>query len=336
MLATALALLLTAAPTPGARGLVTARGLVDDFQFARAIAVIGETLQEPGLDTATLIALCELEGIAYATQGSGPAAKESFARLLTLDPAHPIPNELPPKVRTLYFGARSVAQREPLELVADVPTRTAGLITSLSVTVKNSSLVPAVAVRFTVSIDEGAPTSTVVPLQSASQASLPVKGAQVKWSAALLGAHEAVLRQVEREEQAPLEEQPRPVAALVAPRPAAASADWVRPAGIAVGVAGLVGLGVGTAFAVQSSGDRARISGATTDANGVVVGLTQAEAARLDASARSSAAAANVLLIAGGVATAGGLLMFLLGPSEPASVSLSVGPTALMVSGRFE
>ena len=334
MIAIALALLLTAPPAPGARGVATARALIDDFQFPKALAVISDTLKEPGLDRGTLISLYELEGIALATSGAGPAARDSFARLIALDPSRPMPVELPPKVRTLYFGARTIAARETLELTAQVPTRAAGFIESLSVTVKTSALLPATGIRFVVSVDDAPPVTTVVPLEAPS---VKVHGAHVKWSAALLGAHDSVLRQVDRDEVA-LEEMkpPPPPLVVVAPAPEAHSALWVRPAGIAVGIGGVAAVGVGAVFGVLSTGDRAKINGAQTDANGVVVGITQAEAARLDASARSNALAANVLLIAGGAVAATGLFMVLLGPhNEPTTVSVSVGPGGLTAAGRF-
>ncbi len=334
MFVIALALVLTAAPNSGPRGIVTARALIDEFQFAQALTVIAQTLREPDLDTATLISLYELEGIAHATNGAAAAAKESFARLLTLDPAHPIPGELPPKIRTLYFGARTVAQREVLELVAEVPTRTSGRIESVAVTVKTSSLVAVTGVRFSVSVDDGPPSVTVLPLDGLRKPDVKVGGAHVRWSAELLGAHDAVLRRVERDEVPPVEALVK--TAVVAPAPPLpSSSSWVRPAGIAVGGGGLVGIGVGAALGVQARDARAKIAQAETNAEGVVVGLSQAEAARLDASARSSAVAANVLMIAGGALSATALLMLLLGPAEPAAVSLGVGPAGLTASGRF-
>lgn len=334
MFAPALAVLLTVAPSPGARGLTAARGLVDEFQFGKALAVIGETLKEPGLDTATLISLYELEGIANATNGGTAAARDSFARLLTLDPSHPLPAELPPKVRTLYFGARTIAQREALELVAEVPARKAGRIELLEVSVKTSTLVPASAVRFTVIADDAPALVTVVPLDGARKPAVQVNGAHVKWSAELLSLRQAVLRRIEREELLPVEELPS-TGVATAPAALTPSGAWVRPAGIAVGAAGLVGLGVGAVFGVQSAEARSKISRAETNADGVVVGLTQAEAARLDASARSSALTANVLMIAGGALTATGLLMVLLGHEAPAALSVSVGPAGVTAVGRF-
>lgn len=338
MFATAalLALVVSAPPSAGARGLATARALVDEFQFAKALTVISDTLKEPGLETATLISLYELEGIAHATNGATGPARESFARLLTLDPAHPMPNELPPKVRTLYFGARTLAQREALELVAEQPTRTDGFIEALSVTVKTSSLVPVTGVRFIVSIDDGPSTTTVVPLDGAHKPTVKVHGAKVKWWADLLGAREAVLRSVEREELPPAEELVKKVPAegVGQSAPPVSSGSWVKPAGVAVGIGGLVGVTIGAVLGGQSADARAKIAGAQTDANGVVIGLTQVEAARLDATARGGLAA-NVLMISGGALAATGLLMVLLGPDEPAPVSVTMGPGGITAAGRF-
>lgn len=330
-----LALVVTAPPSAGARGIATARALIDEFQFAKALTVISDTLKEPGLETATLISLYELEGIAHATSGATAPAKDSFARLLTLDPAHAMPNELPPKVRTLYFGARTLAQREALELVAEPPTRADGFIEALSVAVKTSSLMPATGVRFIVSIDDGPSTTTVVPLDGAHRPTVKVHGAKVKWWADLLGAREAVLRSVEREELPPAEDLVKKVSVVVdqAP-PVASSGSWVKPAGVAVGIGGLVGVTIGAVLGGQSADARAKIAGAQTDANGVVIDLTQVEAARLDATARGGLAA-NVLMISGGALTATGLLMFLLGPDEPPKVSVTMGPGGITAAGRF-
>jgi hypothetical protein len=317
--------------------LANARVLIDDFQFDKALALLGELAKEPGLDQPTLINLFELEGIARATKGDATGARAAFAKLLTLDPAHPIPGELPPKVRTLYFGARTVAQREALELTANEPTFADGHLDQLSVQVKNSALVPAKSVRFTVSIDGAAATSTVVPLAAEPRVTLAVKGAQVKWSAELLGANEAVLRRVERDDAAPV-----PVVSPTPPPPpppavTATPGDWQKPTGIVLGAGGLVAVGVGVALGVQASDARAKLANATTDANGVVTGVTQAQAAQLDATARSGALAANVLMVAGGVAAVGGALLFLLAP-PPASgpaVSFSFGPGGVVAAGRF-
>jgi hypothetical protein len=119
--------------------------------------------------------------------------------------------------------------------------------------------------------------------------------------------------------------------------PPPARADWQRPTGVVVGLGGLVAAGVGIAFGVQAADARAQLAGAQTDGNGVVTNLTQARAAQLDATARSGAAAANVLMVAGGVAAVGGALLFFLAPrDEPApAVSFSVGPSGVFASGRF-
>jgi hypothetical protein len=113
----------------------------------------------------------------------------------------------------------------------------------------------------------------------------------------------------------------------------------VRPAGIAVGAVGLAGVGVGVVFGLRANGDRAKVLNASTNGSGVVTGLTQAEAARLDASARSNALLANVLMISGGALAATGLLMAVLAPSSPSApvnaVQLSIGPASLVASGQF-
>jgi hypothetical protein len=190
-------------------------------------------------------------------------------------------------------------------------------------------------VRFTVAADDAAPVTTVVPLDGAHRPSVTVKAAHVKWSAQLLGAREAVLRFVERDEL-PVASEVKPVAVLTPPPPPPVTpGTWVRPAGVAVGLAGLIGGGVGIVLGIQANDARARLAGAQTDMNGVVIGLTQADAAKLNVTATSGAVAANVLMIAGGVLTGTGLLMFLLGPDEPSPVKLSLGVGGVSGSVRF-
>lgn len=201
----ALSLFLCAAD-PGVQAIANARALVDDFQFEKALWAIVETLEQPNLDTGSLSTLFELEAIARSTKGDTAGAKDASARLLVVDPAHVMPNEPPPRVRTLYFGAKTVAAREALGFATEAPVRVDGFIETVRVVVKRSALVA----------------------------------------------------------------------------------------------------GIGIALAVQSADARKQITSAPLDTNGVVTGLTQAKAQQLDATARSSALAGNVLMIAGGVATVGG------------------------------
>jgi hypothetical protein len=329
--------LLLCAADPRTQAIANARALVDDFQFDKAIAAVNEALKQPGLETSSLISLYELEAIARSSKGDAAGAKDAFSRLLVLDPAHPMPNELPPKSRTWFFGAKSVAQREALGFDAEVPVRLGEYIETLSVVLKRSSVLVSKNVRFTVAVDGAAPAMTLIPLSVESKVELKVHGKAVSWKAELLGSNDAVLRTVSREEEAPFLPPPPPL--LVAPvvvAPAPAAGSLLRPMGIVVGAAGLVGAGVGIALAVQSADSRRQITGAAVDGNGVVTGLTQAQAQKLDATARSSALAANVLMIAGGAAAVGGVLMFVLAPHEaPTQVSVSVGPSSVFVSGRF-
>jgi hypothetical protein len=115
-------------------------------------------------------------------------------------------------------------------------------------------------------------------------------------------------------------------------------AGWLKPAGFVVGGVGLAALGAGAYFGVTSSGARSAVINAQKNASGLVVGLSQASAAALDATAVRDATIANGLFIGGGALTAAGVVMVIVASVQgraPPPVSVLVSPTGVAVAGRF-
>ena len=116
------------------------------------------------------------------------------------------------------------------------------------------------------------------------------------------------------------------------PRPAESdghASGW-RWAGVAIGGAGVIAIGVGggVALAAKSSYESVAAEcparGCTTAAYGV------------RENARSQADAATVTMIAGAAALAGGVLLFVLAPHGHAGAQIGLGPGSVRVSVAFE
>lgn len=328
-------LALALAAGPPAR-LAEARQLADEFQYDKALKVAEAALKEPDLDREAVAALYELVGVAAATLDRGPKAREAFLLLLLVAPEHQLSLDHPPRVRTPYFEARSQAARlGPLTLTATPPRRVQGRIRELEVVVRDAVPLPARAVRFTVREDDRPERVATMPVPPGKRLTLAVSGVAVRWTAELLGERGAVLRTLHREELPPA---PPPVALapppLPAPEPPPPPAGlWLRPLGYGVGAVGLAALGGGAALGVLSSDARAKVANATRS-GGVVTGMSQRDAAALDAAARTEAFWANAGFIGGGVLAAAGAAFVAFGPSPP-KVALLPAPGGLMVAGSF-
>jgi hypothetical protein len=319
--------------------LAEARALADEFQYEKALKAIDSALLQADLDRESLIALYELAGIAWATLDKPNKARDAFTLLLLVAPEHQLSKNLPPRTRTPYFEAKSnAAKLGALALTAEPVVREGGHIGQLTVTAKDNSLIAAKAVRFTLKVDDLEPRVQVVKLDANKQAAVLANGTVVSWTAELLGERNAVLVKLSREE--------RPLAAVVSPPPpppqmvvaaAPSSGGWARPTGFVVGALGLAGLAAGGVFGYLSADARGKVANAQKDASGVVVELTQREAAALDATARTDAVIANAAFIGGGVLAAAGVVFLIVGSQAdaPPPVAFSVSPAGISVSGRF-
>jgi serine/threonine-protein kinase len=102
-----------------------------------------------------------------------------------------------------------------------------------------------------------------------------------------------------------------------------------RVAGALVGVAGLVGLGVGTYFGVTSLQDhndaQPHCSNAGCDATGV----------SLRNDARQTGTISTIALIGGGAAALLGIVVYATAPHSSATTSVAVGPGGVTAWGTF-
>ncbi len=133
---------------------------------------------------------------------------------------------------------------------------------------------------------------------------------------------------------------PSPSAAPPSATPAPASAatgdaapqpgSWQRPLAVAVAGAGVVGLGVGTAFGflAKSSYDQSN-QNAGCDKNG----FCSADAKALHDSAVTKGTIGTVVFVGGAAFVAGGVILWLTAPKAPAQVGLT--PRGPVVRGSF-
>lgn len=121
---------------------------------------------------------------------------------------------------------------------------------------------------------------------------------------------------------APTNTAPRPLvtAAPEPPIPPREDSSGLRTAGWVVGGVGVIGLGLGTVFAVQAMG---RNKASKDDCNGDICG-PQGFSDRLDAI--SSGNRATIGFVAGGILAAGGLAMVLIGSGKSSGPSLQASP----------
>lgn len=316
--------------------LQEARTLADEFQYDKAIKAIEAGLQLPDLDRESLVGFYELAGISWATLDKPAKAREAFELLLSVAPEHQLSKNFPPRIRTPYFEARGgLAKLGPVTLTAEPAQKANGKVTGLVLVAHDNELVRARAVRFTLKVDDR-DDSQLVTLDEAHKAHLPVDGRSVKWTAELLGERNAVLEVLSGlDEVKPVDLPPPPPPPVVTATPTS-NVGALRTGGFVAGGVGLAALIAGSIFGWSSSDARSRITNAARDSSGVVTGLTQRDAAALEASAKTNAVVANTLFIAGGVLAATGVVLVIVGaPGPNAPVALGVSPGGVSVSGRF-
>ncbi len=108
------------------------------------------------------------------------------------------------------------------------------------------------------------------------------------------------------------------------PVPPASDRSWMKWTGIGAGVAGVVALGLGTKFALDGK------SAASDLRDACAVSCTSAQALALEDKGEAANSKATIFFIAGGVLTAGGIVLFVLsragGGDEVPAVSFSPTP----------
>lgn len=350
----ALALVLSASTALCANvKLEEARRLVDDLELEKAAKALDAAERVEGNDLATTLDILALQGIVYGTLGKDAKAKDAFRELLVLSPKYKLPADQPPRVRTPFYEAKAWAEDNGPLTVTPGAEAAAGQVAEVQVAVEPDVLRLAKSVRFHLKV--GGSERTVDALLSGGRAAAPVGAAQVDWWAQVLGARGRVLLEVgsaaaprhEGREGAAVvattspDEKPSPGAVkdgVLAPEVAkpAGGGAWMRPVGFSLLGAGVVAGGVGVVFGLLANGARAKVLDAQQDANGLVTGVTQREAAALEQQARTNAIVANVLFGAGAALAATGLVFVLLGGGQDAApVSFVPGPGGLLVSGSF-
>jgi hypothetical protein len=315
--------------------LAEAKKLADELQYDRAVKVIDAGLAQPEIDRDTLLGLYELAAISWANLDKPAKAREAFQILLSLKPEYELSKDLPPRTRTPFFEAKTwLAGTAPVSV--DVQSIVeGGKLTGLSIVVTDNALVKVKGLRVTLTPADG-PAQVLTPALQGGRATAPLDEAGAAWRVEALGDRGAlVVTSGEAKRYVPPVVAPPPVEVVKAPEPA--PVRWQQTAAFVVGAVGLVGTIGGVAAGLVSSQARARIANADRNSMGVVTGLTQREAAQLDATARTSGLVANVLMIAGGALLAGGVVLFILGmPADPApAATLSLTAGGLVFSGSF-
>lgn len=329
-----------ASAAPNAK-LAEARRLVDDLDFEAALKALDAAERADDNDRTAVTEILLLQGIAFGTLGKDAKTRDAFRKLLVLAPETKLPNDLPPRVRTPFFEAKDWASTNgpitatPGAEVAD------GVVKQINVTVGKDMLRLVKAARFHVS--GSGPDLVVDVAVTAGRAETAVMGrARVTWFVELLNERKGVLLKTDaRDDGKPAEvavkptvvEAPAQPVAVVTERPV--EGGWRRPVGFVLIGGAAVAVAVGAVMGVQSAGARAKVTGATKDASGRVVNLSQKDAAALESSANTQATVANVLFGAGAGLAAAGVVLVVLGPSSAPTLAMQPAPGGVVFTGSF-
>ncbi|MBM4784078.1 MAG: hypothetical protein GQE15_40935 [Archangiaceae bacterium] len=325
--------LISAAPLTASQRLADARRHMDELHYDKAARAAEAGLLQADIDHETLVGLFQVAGISWAALDKPAKAKESFQYLLSLKPDFELSNDLPPRMRTPFFEAKSwLSQTTPVAAKV-TPFVAEGRLVSLDIVVTDNELLRVKSARITLTPAGGAPEQEPLRLEN-GKASVAVSPQGTKWRVELFGDR-GVLADVQGE-ATKAEAPPPPPPIVKAPPPVVSTAPslrWARTVGWVTAIGAGVVAGGGVAAALISSGDRTRISTAARDEQNVVIGMTQLEASRLDARARLMATVANAAFIAAGVLAAGAVVFFTLGAeSTPVAVGIGAGNVSASIS----
>ncbi|SEU19071.1 hypothetical protein [Stigmatella erecta] len=319
--------------------LPRARRLLESLRYAEAARALDAARAQLGNDRDTLLDILELQGVVAAMLQQPAKARAAFQTLLVLAPDRQLKGDYAPRVVTPFFEAKAwvTDQQAVLRLEAVPPAAGATSVESLSVRTPVDPLKLGRTVRFHLNENGTTWRHQTSPLQE-GQASVAVKGPQVRWWVELLDERQAVLSTlgsatVPLTASPPLPPAFTPKASRAEETPAlekAPSSPWRRAAYVCLGVA--VGSGAaGGYFGLRSRHARADVEGAAVNEQGLTTGLTQREAYALDDRARSNARLANILFgVAGATALAGGTFWVLGAP-----VQVSATPAGVVLQGEL-
>ncbi|MFT3713485.1 MAG: hypothetical protein QM817_37995 [Archangium sp.] len=343
--------LVTLSAVAGASPLQDAKRLVEDLEYAPALKLLDQLEKTEGNDAEALREIWLLQGISYGTLGKDAKTRDAFRKLLVVFPDTKLPADLPPRVRTPFFEAKEWASSSGNLSVTPNATVEGGKVTSLEVKLGPDVLRLARTARFHVKVDGAEKTEDVA--LAGGKATLALSGTEVSWSAQILSERKGVLLNVaQRTEGTTAKKRDEPVAEtrpsvtpgsststssndVVAQPEGPVEGAWRRPTGIALIGAGALAAGIGIYFGVSSAGTAARVTGAQRDESGRVTGLTQKDAASLEAQAHGQAATANVLFVTGGVLAAAGAVLTIIGPSGKPIAQVTPAGAGLSVAGTF-
>jgi len=321
-----------------------ASALLDELNYKQAAPALDAAWKRPNNDRTQVLKILELQGVVAATLNQAPKATAYFQQLLALDPGHTLAGDLPPRVMTPFYEARGRTTDKALDFHAVKAAASNGRVIQVAADVNDPTRL-AKKVRFHLRNDGG---GWAVSTQDAASkhAAASADGKRVEWWAELLNEYDGVLASLGDEGKPQLEgEATQPVAEVMPPPPpppnetvaASTSAPWPagRWAGIAIGAAGVIAIGVGVAEGLQASSLRDQVNGAKQDANHNVNGITQAKAFQLDAQQRTAATVANACLIGGAVLAAGGVTLVVFSGPGDTQVSLVPAGAGVGLSGSF-
>ncbi|HEY1086193.1 MAG TPA: hypothetical protein VGE37_00815, partial [Archangium sp.] len=101
--------------------LVEARKLIDDLELEAALKALDAADKTEGNDRATVLEIYLLQGVAFGTLGKDAKTRDSFRKLLMLNPNAALPPDQPPRVRTPFFEAKEwVRSNGPLVVTPEV------------------------------------------------------------------------------------------------------------------------------------------------------------------------------------------------------------------------
>ena len=102
--------------------VAAAKLLADQKEYEKALALLDTAEREPNNSNAGLIEIHKWRGILLAKSGREQDARDSFSRLLAMDPGHRLPETMEAPVLRAFVSARSWwAGKDPPRLVVSVP-----------------------------------------------------------------------------------------------------------------------------------------------------------------------------------------------------------------------
>lgn len=331
-------LLWSAAAAASVPKVEEARKLIDDLELEAALKALDAADKTEGNSRATVLEILTLQGVAFGTLGKDAKTRDSFRKLLLLDPDAKLPGDLPPRVRTPFFEAKEWASSNGPLAATPGAELGEGLVRAVKLTMERDVLRLARLARFHLKID-GADQLVEVPF-TGGKAVANVGKTGLTWWAEVLSERKGVLFAV-ASASAPRSESTgvNPAAAAVTPPPTVAQGPvagaWRRPTGFVLVGAGAVAAGIGVALGLGANDARSKVTAATRDELGRITSLTQRDAAALEASAHTQASVANVLFGVGGALAAAGVVLVVMGPSTEPVVALSPTPGGVAVTGSF-